>query len=194
MGRHKVCHPRGSLLARGRRTSRCPTRPGRALQTGWEESASAFVCQPALFHGGTRMKKVLPYLGAALSLLAATWTTSAKAQDQTFKDVESSHWAYQAVTDLQQKGILTGYPDGYFRGKRTLTRYEFAIALERALKSIPQVQGPPGPQGEAGPAGPPGPPGMTPEEVQELRRLTDEFKNELAALGNNVRDINNRLD
>lgn len=144
------------------------------------------------------MRKMLPYLGASLTLLAATWATSAKAQDQnTFKDVPTTHWAYQAVTDLQQKGIITGYPDGYFRGKRTLTRYEFAIALDRALNKIastPGEAGPPGPQGDAGPAGPPGPPGVTPEELQELQQLTQEFKNDLAQLGANVKDIQNRLD
>jgi hypothetical protein len=144
------------------------------------------------------MKKVLPYLGASLSLLAAAWATSAKAQDATsFKDVDSSHWAYQAVTDLQQKGILTGYPDGYFRGKRTLTRYEFAIALERALSKVQAQVGPAGPQGpagDAGPAGPQGPPGVTPDELKELQALTQEFKNDLAQLGANVKDIQNRLD
>jgi len=152
------------------------------------------------------MRKVWPFLGVALSALALAWSLPATAQDnggqaanpaaaQPFRDVPDTHWAYQAVTDLQQKGILIGYPDGYFRGKRTLTRYEFAVALERALKSLPPPgTGPQGPPGEAGPAGPPGPPGMTPDEVAELRRLTDEFKNELASLGNNVRDINNRLD
>ncbi|HZT44110.1 MAG TPA: S-layer homology domain-containing protein [Chthonomonadaceae bacterium] len=150
------------------------------------------------------MRKLMPYLGAALSVLALAWSLPATAQDnggqanpaaaQPFRDVPDTHWAYQAVTDLQSKGILIGYPDGYFRGKRTLTRYEFAIALERALKAIPTQAGPPGPAGPQGEVGPPGPPGMTPEEVAELRRLTDEFRNELAALGNNVRDINNRLD
>jgi hypothetical protein len=144
------------------------------------------------------MRKVMPYLGASLSLLAAAWATSAKAQDQTsFRDVEPSHWAYQAVTDLQQKGIIQGYPDGYFRGKRTLTRYEFAIALERALNKIqltPGPAGPAGPAGEPGPPGPQGPPGVTPEELQELRNLTQEFRNDLQQLGANVRDIQNRLD
>lgn len=143
------------------------------------------------------MRKVLPYLGAALSALAMAWSVPASAQGQKFQDVPDTHWAYQAVTELQQKGILIGYPDGYFRGKRTLTRYEFAVALQRALAQVmatPGPAGPAGPQGDVGPAGPPGPPGMTPEEVENLRRLTDEFRNELTSLGANVRDINNRLD
>ena len=142
------------------------------------------------------MRKALPYLGASLSALAMAWSAPALAQDQAFKDLDQNHWAYHAVTHLQEKGILKGYPDGYFRGKRTLTRYEFAVAIDRMLHYIDEQAkgtGPPGPQGEQGPPGPPGP-GVNPEDLANLRRLVDEFRNELAALGANVRDINNRLD
>jgi len=150
------------------------------------------------------MRTARPYLGAALSVLALGWVSAVKAQDvKPFEDVKPDHWAYQAVTDLQQKGIITGYPDHHFNGQRTLTRYEFAIALKRALDKIATIQGPPGPKGdqgpkgdtgEAGPAGPAGPPGMTPAEVDELRRLTDQFKSDLANLGMNMRDVQRRLD
>lgn len=147
------------------------------------------------------MRKVLPYMGMALSALVLAWSSPAQAQD-AFKDLDPNHWAYQAVTNLQEKGILEGYPDGYFRGKRTLTRYEFAVALNRLLDKIggagqagpPGPQGPQGPQGEPGPKGDKGDPGVSPEELAEIRRLANEFRNELTALGANVRDINNRLD
>jgi len=124
-----------------------------------------------------------------------------------FKDLDTSHWAYQAVENLRSKNIVWGYPDGYFRGKRTLTRYEFAVALDRALKSIgagPKGDtGPQGPAGERGPAGeagaagergPQGPPGMTPEEVDQFRRLLQEFRTELANLGNNMQAVNRKVD
>jgi hypothetical protein len=146
------------------------------------------------------MKKVLPYLGASLSILAVSLATAAMAQDNSkpFQDVPTTHWAYEAVTYLQQKDILKGYPEGYFRGKRTLTRYEFAVALQRALQSLPTPQvgpaGPAGPAGEPGAAGPAGPPGVTPEELAQFRALAQEFKNELAQLGANVREIQSRLD
>ena len=42
-----------------------------------------------------------------------TATVRAGAQNADFKgfpDVPKSHWAYQAVTELAQKGILQGYP------------------------------------------------------------------------------------
>src|SRR2546423_4627204 len=100
------------------------------------------------------MRKVLPYLGASLALLALTWATTAKAQDtRPFEDVKPDHWAYQAVTDLQMKGIITGYPDHHFNGQRTLTRYEFAVALKRALDKVQTI---PGAKGDTGPQGPPG--------------------------------------
>lgn len=150
------------------------------------------------------MRKVTTFLGATLSLV---WLVPTMAQAQApdmFKDLDPTHWAYQAVENLRQKNIVWGYPDGYFRGKRTLTRYEFAVALDRALKSIPEPRvgpaGPAGPagergaQGEVGPAGPQGPPGMTPEEVATFRRLMQEFKDELASLGNNLAAVNRKVD
>jgi len=148
------------------------------------------------------MRKVVPFVGASLTLLALAWASPSKAQNP-FEDVKPDHWAYAAVTDLQQKGIITGYPDHHFNGQRTLTRYEFAIALKRALDFIGKnpgpagpagERGPAGPAGEAGPPGPIGPPGMTPAEVDELRRLTDAFKEDLARLGMNMRDVQSKLD
>ena len=153
------------------------------------------------------MRKVLTFLAASLSL---TWVVAAMAQDpkapDMFKDVDQNHWAYQAVESLRAKNIVVGYPDGYFRGKRTLTRYEFAVAIDRLLRKFPGGTegkgekgdkgdtGPQGTQGEKGEAGSQGPPGMTPEEVATLRRLTQEFRDELAALGNSVKVINAKLD
>jgi len=142
-------------------------------------------------------------MGAAIATLAMTWTVQASAQDM-FKDVPSDHWAYSAISDLQQKKILLGYPNGYFQGKRVLTRYEFAVALKRALDAIPAGKngndGAAGQTGAAGPAGADGAPGkdgapgMTPEQVETLMKLADTFKAELATLGTNVRAINTRLD
>ena len=56
-----------------------------------------------------------------------------------FTDVPTDHWAYDAINTLQKDGILIGYPDGTFAGKRTITRYEFAVAIARILPLIPAV-------------------------------------------------------
>ena len=55
--------------------------------------------------------------------------------DVVFPDVPENHWAYNMVQDLAYKGIVVGYPDGNYQGNRTLTRYEFAVALDRAISA-----------------------------------------------------------
>ena len=55
--------------------------------------------------------------------------------DVVFPDVPENHWAYMMVQDLAYKGIVVGYPDGNYQGSRTLTRYEFAVALDRAISA-----------------------------------------------------------
>lgn len=55
--------------------------------------------------------------------------------DVVFPDVPENHWAYVMVQDLAYKGIVVGYPDATFSGDRTLTRYEFAVALDRAISA-----------------------------------------------------------
>src|SRR4051812_37764118 len=53
-----------------------------------------------------------------------------------FADVPNDHWAYDAVNELAQRGIVNGYPDSTFGGKRALTRYEFAVAIQRMLQDV----------------------------------------------------------
>lgn len=134
-------------------------------------------------------KKWALWAGAALGI-GALLPSAAQAQGGgPFADVPTTHWAYDAVQSLAQKGIFTGYPDGTFQGKRALTRYEFAVALQRMLAEVqrqiaaiqlkPGPQGPAGPQGPTGPqgpvgprgaTGPAGPPGVSPAELAEIRR------------------------
>ena len=52
-----------------------------------------------------------------------------------FPDVPENHWAYQYVKTLGERGYLEGYPDGEFKGDRTLTRYEYAAIIYRALQN-----------------------------------------------------------
>src|SRR5437016_2824868 len=101
------------------------------------------------------MRKMSICLGIPLFCLALSWGTMATAQDaRPFEDVKPGTWPYEAVTDLHNKGILIGYPDGHFNGQRTLTRYEFAVALKRALDKIgPNTVGEKGPPGEKGEKG-----------------------------------------
>ncbi|MCW3793762.1 S-layer homology domain-containing protein [Paenibacillus sp. LS1] len=50
----------------------------------------------------------------------------------SFSDVEGS-FANEAILSLSSKGIVKGYSDGTFGGKKKVTRAEFAIFLNRAL-------------------------------------------------------------
>ncbi len=52
---------------------------------------------------------------------------------QLFPDVPKNHWAYEYVSALKGNGMLTGYPDGEFKGDRPMTRYEFATMLYKAM-------------------------------------------------------------
>lgn len=51
-----------------------------------------------------------------------------------FPDVPANHWAYEAVSKLAGNDIVEGYPDGDFHGDRTMTRYEMAQVIYKALK------------------------------------------------------------
>ena len=58
-----------------------------------------------------------------------------------FPDVPENHWAYVYVKKLADRGLLEGYPDGEFKGTRTITRYEFAAIFSRALENGASVDG-----------------------------------------------------
>ncbi len=72
-----------------------------------------------------------------ISLLAATvvvfWANSAMAAGNPFADVPADHWAYEAVAELAADGVLTGYEDMSFRGQQSITRYEMAAMVARAM-------------------------------------------------------------
>lgn len=62
-------------------------------------------------------------------------------EDQTsmFPDVPANHWAYEAVNDMAKHGLVIGYEDGQFKGDRTMTRYEFAMIVERAIQKAKEL-------------------------------------------------------
>jgi hypothetical protein len=50
-----------------------------------------------------------------------------------FSDVPQNHWAYGAIAKLASEGVVTGYPDGTFKGNIIMTRYEMAQIVAKAL-------------------------------------------------------------
>jgi len=63
------------------------------------------------------------------------------AEAQYLRDVPEGHYAYEAVYDLIQKGITKGYPDGTFRGKQLVSRYELASFLSKLLAAVERERG-----------------------------------------------------
>ncbi|MEL7036731.1 MAG: iron uptake porin [Cyanobacteria bacterium J06592_8] len=55
-------------------------------------------------------------------------------------DVQPTDWAFQALQSLVERyGCIAGYPDGTFRGNRSMTRYEFAAGLNACLDRIQEL-------------------------------------------------------
>jgi hypothetical protein len=138
---------------------------------------------------------------AATLLTAAMLITPASAQmPNRFPDVPLPHWAYDAVDILAQARVLTGYPDGTFRGRRAVSRFEAAEGLARlraeAVRKLALWNdhpfpapgrrgevGPAGPRGPRGPQGPAGPPAPNvSEELTQIIREQEAMRRELDAV------------
>lgn len=50
-----------------------------------------------------------------------------------FPDVNENHWAAKQITELGERGIVVGYPDGTFQPDENVTRAEFASMAIKAL-------------------------------------------------------------
>jgi hypothetical protein len=106
----------------------------------------------------------------------------AQAQMDALKDIPANSWAYQAIVDLVNDGIIVGYPDGTFKGARPLTRYEAAVLVERAVQYLTKKL-----------ANPATAPQVTQADIDKLRALLDEFKGDIDSLKLRVSDIDDRL-
>lgn len=84
-----------------------------------------------------------------------------------FPDVNTKHWAADAVAQLAAKGIVEGYPDGTFKGNRQATRWEVAMVIARLLAKDEQMWAT----------------FATKEDAQALKQLLDEYAKELQSLG-----------
>jgi hypothetical protein len=100
-----------------------------------------------------------------------------------FKDVPTTHWAYPALQQLQADGIVIGYPDGYFRGKRPITRYEIAAVTARAIKHVQDLLA------NAATA-----PKVSPDDIATLRKLIDDNTTQLAAVQKDVAALQTQTD
>lgn len=71
-------------------------------------------------------------LKTAMAALFATAAFTVSAANP-FADVDTSSWAYQAVSQLSDQGVVEGYPDGTFKGDKNVSRYELAQIIARLM-------------------------------------------------------------
>ncbi|MBO8162702.1 MAG: S-layer homology domain-containing protein [Brevibacillus sp.] len=72
-------------------------------------------------------------------------TLAPAASAQTgFRDVPRNHWAYEAIMEMAEKGIISGYKDRTFRPNNHITRAEFAKIMIAAagidISTVPKVK------------------------------------------------------
>ena len=67
------------------------------------------------------------------TITMALGITSTAFAANPFADVPQGHWAYASIAKLADAGVINGYPDGTFQGNRTMTRYEMAQIVAKAL-------------------------------------------------------------
>lgn len=71
-----------------------------------------------------------------LVALAVIFALAAPVMAGPYSDVPASHWAYDALNKLSATGIITGYPDGTYKGNQNLTRYQIAVLVGRVLDAV----------------------------------------------------------
>ena len=76
---------------------------------------------------------------AALAFAVLTACASSAFGQDAFPDTPANHWAYSVLADAKKLGLLTGYPDGLFRGSRPASRYEMAVALHAVYVRLSSV-------------------------------------------------------
>ena len=113
------------------------------------------------------MKKIL----AIAAVAALTAGVSAYAANP-FSDVSTSDWAYQAVSELSDQGIVEGYPDGTFKGERNITRYELAQIIARLMANEDQYNA---------------------EQRAMIDQLASEYADELNTLGVRVGNLESKV-
>ncbi|QJW47009.1 S-layer homology domain-containing protein [bacterium BFN5] len=117
------------------------------------------------------MKKRLLKVAVATALTVAFAVPAFAASANPFSDVPAKHWAYDAVNKLAQAGIVDGYGDGTFKGDKTMTRYEMAQIIAKAMNK-----------------------NVNADQKATLDELSKEFATELNNLGVKVEGLQDQMD
>ena len=84
------------------------------------------------FQGGSSTMKKTLVAGITTALVMGAMSTTFAATNP-FSDVPADHWAYDAVAQLAQDGVIEGYGDGTFAGDKAISRYEMAQMVAKAM-------------------------------------------------------------
>lgn len=69
-------------------------------------------------------------LALSLGISATALASSA----DSFSDVPKDHWSYEALDYLAKEGVIEGMGNSTFEGGRTMTRYEVASIVAKAMQ------------------------------------------------------------
>jgi hypothetical protein len=116
------------------------------------------------------MKKTLVSALTTALVVGAASTTFAAANP--FSDVPADHWAYDAVTQLATDGVIEGYGDTTFQGDKSITRYEMAQMVAKAMAKTD----------------------VSAADKAMIDKLAAEFADELGSLGVRVSNLEKHAD
>lgn len=98
------------------------------------------------------------------------------------RDVSPGDWAYEALQSLVERyNCIAGYPDGTYRGNRSMSRFEFAAGLSACLQQIERLIATNTDSL------------VTRDDLKILQRLVTEFETELATLGTRVDTLESQV-
>ncbi len=96
---------------------------------------------------------------------------------QEFDDVPRDHWAYDSVQTLAERGYLSLYAGEDFNGEESVSRYEMAEIIANLLENMTV-----------------GGQNLSDEDVDVIRELSLEFRDELVAVAQNQKDFAERIN
>lgn len=95
------------------------------------------------------------------------------------RDVSPTDWSYEALRSLVDRyGCISGFPNQTYRGSQPLSRYEFAAGLNSCLNQIERLIANSGT--------------VSPEDLDTIKRLNQDFQTELATLGTRTDNLEAR--
>lgn len=120
--------------------------------------------------------------GFILAAFVAVCAAPALAQENPFRDVPTNSWAYQAIQKLYADGLIEGYPGGYFKGQRPLTRYEAAVLTERVVKKLEEELAKPEEAAK-----------VNAEDIAMVKKLVDEYGSDIKNLQKDVAGLKDQV-